>query len=149
MKEATAGLRPSLCHGVRCQFGANFWCQFFALMWICSFELRGFSMSRCAFLAAALIVLLPAWPCFAVDAKQKMATCTFGADQQRLQGQARDAFPRNAWRIGTIRAAGRLPEPSPHPSNSAKTIANSALESDGQNSIAVVWESHRASLPAH
>jgi len=49
-------------------------------------------MSRCAFLAAALIVLLPAGPCFAVDAKQKMATCNFGADQQRLQGEARDAF---------------------------------------------------------
>jgi hypothetical protein len=32
-------------------------------------------MSRCAFLAAALIVLLPGGPCFAVDAKQKMATC--------------------------------------------------------------------------
>jgi hypothetical protein len=49
-------------------------------------------MSRCAFLTAALIVLLPAGPCFAVDAKQKMATCNFGADQQRLQGEARDAF---------------------------------------------------------
>jgi len=34
--------------------------------------------------------LLPAEPCFAVDAKQKMATCQFGADQQRLQGEARD-----------------------------------------------------------
>jgi hypothetical protein len=84
-------------------------------------------MSRCAFLAAALIVLLPAGPCFAVDAKQKMATCQFGADQQRLQGEARDAFlksvmlsSRNAWRIGTIRAAGRLPEPSPRPSNSPR-----------------------------
>jgi hypothetical protein len=53
---------------------------------------RGFSMSPCAFLTAALIVLLPARPCFAVDAKQKMATCNFGADQQRLQGEARDAF---------------------------------------------------------
>ena len=42
-------------------------------------------MSRYAFLAAALIVLLPTGPCFAVDAKQKMATCKFGADQQRLQ----------------------------------------------------------------
>ncbi len=49
-------------------------------------------ISRCAFLAAALIVLLAAGPCFAVDAKQKMATCKFGADHQRLQGQARDAF---------------------------------------------------------
>ena len=49
-------------------------------------------MSRYAFLAAALIVLLPTGPCFAVDAKQKMATCKFGADQQRLQGEAREAF---------------------------------------------------------
>ena len=49
-------------------------------------------MSRCVFLVAALIVLLPGRLCFAVDAKQKMATCTFGADQQRLQGEARDAF---------------------------------------------------------
>jgi hypothetical protein len=49
-------------------------------------------MSRCAFLVAALIVLLPAGECFAVDAKQKLATCKFGADQQRLQAEARDAF---------------------------------------------------------
>jgi hypothetical protein len=49
-------------------------------------------MSRCAFVATTLIMLLPAGPCFAVDAKQKMATCQFGADQQRLQGAARDAF---------------------------------------------------------
>jgi len=49
-------------------------------------------MSGCAFLAASLILLLAAGPCFAVDAKQKMATCQFGADQQRLQGEARDAF---------------------------------------------------------
>ena len=49
-------------------------------------------MSRYALLAAALIVLMPAGPCFAVDAKQKMATCKFGADDQRLQGAARNAF---------------------------------------------------------
>jgi hypothetical protein len=49
-------------------------------------------MSRCSFLAAALIVLLTAGPGLAVDAKQKMATCKFGADQQRLQGEARDGF---------------------------------------------------------
>jgi len=45
-------------------------------------------MSRCAFLAAALIVLLPAGPCFAVDAKQKMATCQFGADRDDPRGPA-------------------------------------------------------------
>jgi hypothetical protein len=98
MKEAVAGLRPSLCHGVRCQFGANFW-------WVQHLSL---------ILAAALIVLLPAGPCFAVDAKQKMATCTFGADQQRLQGEARDAFlkkcmedrddPRGRTPAGTVTA---------------------------------------------
>jgi hypothetical protein len=49
-------------------------------------------MSRNALLAAALIALVPAGPCFAVDAKQKMATCKFGADDQRLQGAARNAF---------------------------------------------------------
>jgi len=52
----------------------------------------GKSMSRYAFLAAALIALVPAGACFAVDAKQKMATCKFGADDQKLQGAARDAF---------------------------------------------------------
>jgi hypothetical protein len=49
-------------------------------------------MSRYALLTAALIVLVPVRPCFAVDAKQKMATCKFGADDQRLQGAARNAF---------------------------------------------------------
>jgi hypothetical protein len=49
-------------------------------------------MFRYALVAVALIVVLPAGPCFAVDAKQKMATCKFGADDQRLQGAARNAF---------------------------------------------------------
>ena len=49
-------------------------------------------VSRYALVAAALIVLVPANPCFAVDAKQKMATSKFGADDQKLQGAARNAF---------------------------------------------------------
>jgi hypothetical protein len=49
-------------------------------------------MSRYALLAAALMMVMPAGPTFAVDAKQKMATCKFGADDQRLQGAARNAF---------------------------------------------------------
>jgi hypothetical protein len=57
---------------------------------------RGKSMyryaSRYALVDADLIVLVPANPCFAVDAKQKMATCKFGADDQKLQGAARNAF---------------------------------------------------------
>jgi hypothetical protein len=49
-------------------------------------------MCRYVLVAAALIVSVSAGPCFAVDAKQKMATCKFGADDQRLQGAARNAF---------------------------------------------------------
>jgi hypothetical protein len=50
--------------------------------------------SRYALVAAALIVLTSVNPCFAVNAKQKMATCKFGADDQKLQGAARNAFLR-------------------------------------------------------
>jgi hypothetical protein len=49
-------------------------------------------MFRYALVASALIVLGSASPCFSVDAKQKMATCKFGADDQKLQGAARNAF---------------------------------------------------------
>ncbi len=49
-------------------------------------------MFRYALVVAALIAFVPAGPCFAVDAKQKMATCKFGADDQKLQGTARNAF---------------------------------------------------------
>jgi hypothetical protein len=49
-------------------------------------------MCRYALVAAVLIVSISAGPCFAVDAKQKMATCKFGADDQKLQGAARNAF---------------------------------------------------------
>jgi hypothetical protein len=49
-------------------------------------------MFRYALVAAAVIAFLPVRPSFAVDAKQKMATCKFGADDQRLQGAARNAF---------------------------------------------------------
>jgi psiF repeat len=49
-------------------------------------------MSRYALVAAALMVLVPAGPSLAVDTKQKMETCKFGADDQKLQGAARSAF---------------------------------------------------------
>jgi len=42
--------------------------------------------------AVALMVLLPAGPGFAVTAKEKMATCKFGADNQKLKGAARKTF---------------------------------------------------------
>jgi hypothetical protein len=49
-------------------------------------------MPRFALLAAALIALLPSTPSYAVSAADKMATCKFGADDQKLQGAARAAF---------------------------------------------------------
>jgi hypothetical protein len=49
-------------------------------------------MHRCLFLAAALLVALPVAPSLAVSAKDKMATCKFGADDQKLNGAARKSF---------------------------------------------------------
>jgi hypothetical protein len=50
---------------------------------------------RRVFLAATLIAMLPSAPSFAVSAKEKMATCKFGADDQKLQGAARAKFMKN------------------------------------------------------
>jgi hypothetical protein len=50
-------------------------------------------MPRYAVLAAVIIAIaVPGAPAFAVSAKDKMATCKFGADDQKLKGKARDAF---------------------------------------------------------
>jgi hypothetical protein len=49
-------------------------------------------MLRYVAIAAMLTVLLPTAPSFAVTAKEKMATCKFGADDQKLQGAARKSF---------------------------------------------------------
>ena len=43
-------------------------------------------------IAAALLLALPSASSFAVTAKQKTATCKFGADDQKLTGKARTAF---------------------------------------------------------
>jgi hypothetical protein len=49
-------------------------------------------MYRSLFIAAVFIAALPSSPSFAVSAKEKMATCKFGADDQKLAGKARSAF---------------------------------------------------------
>jgi hypothetical protein len=49
-------------------------------------------MNRYVFLAAMLAAVLPNGPSFAVSAKEKMATCKFGADDQKLEGKARGTF---------------------------------------------------------
>jgi psiF repeat len=50
---------------------------------------------RTLFLAAALIAMLPSTPSLAVTAKEKMVTCKFGADDQKLTGAARAKFMKN------------------------------------------------------
>jgi hypothetical protein len=77
-------------------------------------------MNRYAFLFAILIAMLPSAPSFAVSAKDKAATCKFGADDQKLQGPARTAFmtkcmsnkddPRGP-ASGTPPAGGGVPPP--------------------------------------
>jgi hypothetical protein len=52
-------------------------------------------MSRYAFIAVTLIALVPSAPSLAVTAKEKMVTCKFGADDQKLQGAARAKFLKN------------------------------------------------------
>jgi hypothetical protein len=52
-------------------------------------------MLRYASIAALLMTMLPSAPCFAVTAKEKMVTCKFGADDQKLQGAARAKFLKN------------------------------------------------------
>jgi hypothetical protein len=50
---------------------------------------------RTIFLTAALIAMLPSAPSLAVTAKEKMATCKFGADDQKLEGAPRAKFLKN------------------------------------------------------
>ncbi len=51
-------------------------------------------MLRCVFVAVTLTAVLAAGPSFAISAKDKMETCKFGADDQKLAGAARSAFIR-------------------------------------------------------
>ncbi len=74
-------------------------------------------MLRYAFIAAIIAVMLPSIPAHAVSAKDKMATCKFGADDQKLQGTARNSFMkkcmsnRNDPRGPEGAAAGAAPPP--------------------------------------
>lgn len=52
-------------------------------------------MFRYAFVVAMLVALWPSAPCLALTAKEKMVTCKFGADDQKLQGAARTKFLKN------------------------------------------------------
>jgi len=77
-------------------------------------------MLRYAIAAVTLAVLLPSSQSFAITSKAKMETCKFGADDQKLQGAARNKFmkkcmankndPRGA-AVGTPPAAASTPPP--------------------------------------
>jgi hypothetical protein len=49
-------------------------------------------MLRPAVLPAAILLVLAATPASAITPEQKMETCKFGADDQKLTGAARKAF---------------------------------------------------------
>jgi hypothetical protein len=85
-------------------------------------------MRRHAFISTLLIAmpvavplaLVPSAPSFAVSAKDKMETCKFGADDQKLEGAARSAFMKKCMSnrndprgpgVGTPAAAGAPPPP--------------------------------------
>jgi hypothetical protein len=56
---------------------------------------RPIFIAQSIFVATVLIAVLPSAPSFAVSAKEKMATCKFGADDQKLAGAARTKFMKN------------------------------------------------------
>jgi hypothetical protein len=73
-------------------------------------------MLRYLVAAATLAVLSSATPSLAVTAKDKMATCKFGADDQKLQGKARGAFMKKCMsNKDDPRGAPMAPPPSAPP----------------------------------
>jgi hypothetical protein len=73
-------------------------------------------MLRYAF-AALLAVTLSAGPAAAVTAKDKMATCKFGADDQKLQGAARSAFMKKCMSNKDEPRGSAAPGAAPAPKN--------------------------------
>jgi len=80
-------------------------------------------MPRYAVAAAMLAVMLTSTSSFALTAKQKMATCKFGADDQKLAGKARAVFLKRCMSnkndprgpaTGMPAAAGASPPPPQH-----------------------------------
>lgn len=65
--------------------------------------------------AAVALSVMAAAPAAAVSAKDKMATCKFGADDQKLQGKARTAFMTKCMgneKRGNAPAAKPAPKPA-------------------------------------
>jgi hypothetical protein len=67
-------------------------------------------MLRYAAFAAVLAFILPSTPSLALTAKEKMATCKFGADDQKLQGAARKEFIRKCMANEDKKAGKKTPK---------------------------------------
>lgn len=61
-------------------------------------------------LAAGLLLATPA---HAITAKEKMVTCKFGADDQKLAGKARTTFMSRCMAKSDAPAARAKPQPKP------------------------------------
>jgi len=77
---------------------------------------RRIFIARHILIATVLIVALPSAPSFAVTAKEKLATCKFGADDQKMVGAARAKFMKNCMANkndprGGAGAGGGVPPP--------------------------------------
>lgn len=68
-------------------------------------------MLRYAIVAALVSVALPSAPSFAITPQDKMATCKFGADDQKLQGAARAAFIKKCMSETDDPRGGMAPPP--------------------------------------
>lgn len=63
--------------------------------------------------AVVALSMMAAAPAAAVTSKDKMATCKFGADDQKLQGKARASFMAKC--MGNEKTGGAAPAAKPAP----------------------------------
>ena len=71
-------------------------------------------MLRLIAMAGLIAPFLLAAPAFAVTPKQKLETCTFGADDQKLKGAARKSFMTKCMsNANAPRGKPAMPRPNP------------------------------------
>ena len=67
--------------------------------------------------AFAAVLVLAGTPAFAITPKEKMDICNFGADDQKLSGNARKSFINKCMAKGE--EPGQKPKPKPKPKQDA------------------------------
>ena len=73
---------------------------------------RLFVFARLALAAALSALFLSGNAALALTAKEKMATCKFGADDQKLVGEARKSFLTRCMANADVPAKQAKPQPS-------------------------------------